>query len=128
MAILNCHVAVYKFGYSGKKRSLQLQRISGLLQSRKFEKVKGNNIVCKKEILYIIDKVFLLVFFITFVIILISSIYHSSHLYGIRWYQSEKSQNFNFLKINFYATLRYAEKDSEIYFSEKISKYIKFVC
>ena len=35
---------------------------------------------------------------------------------------------YNFVEINFYATSGYVEQGFEIYFSEKISKYIEFVC
>ena len=35
---------------------------------------------------------------------------------------AENLEKFRFLKVNFYAILKYAENDSEIYFSEKNSK------
>ena len=71
--ILNCRAFFYKFGSSRKQkqkpleaevfgsRSLKLQSIDGFFESRKFEKVKGSNIVkCvqKKYFSYIIDKIF----------------------------------------------------------------------
>ena len=67
-------------------RSLNLQSIDGLLESRKFEKVEGSTIVKfvkKKYFSYILDKIVslrrnfypVLVFIIVFVIIIIKSIY-----------------------------------------------------
>ena len=62
-------------------RRLQLQNFGGLFKSKKFEKVKGNNIVSvnKKCFSYVIDfKSFgysVLVFIIVVAIILINSLY-----------------------------------------------------
>ena len=97
-SILNCG-AIFSHIWKQQKadakafgsRSLKLQRIDELLESTKFEKVKGRNIakcVQKKYFSYMIDKFLFaqrklfksfgysdLVFIIVFVIIFINSIY-----------------------------------------------------